>query len=248
MLNLLNLRRTLRQRLGAVVAALAASAGCCVCGLLMTFVLAPRQALQASSIARLPVMSAAEVAAAAPGDTLLITGVLADNAPLRAGSDLVVSTAEEWEVTLPNTEDTGESAPHGTWRSRPGLTPELTLEAGGQPLVLHAAESVQFSGALREEIVPGDSDLLASSQGTPVADGTLRYAGLANGDLTTVLGEKSSVGGVTPDHLFGGDRTGFEESQRQAAGGLLLSGLISLALAPVVLIGGVLAALFARRK
>jgi hypothetical protein len=53
---------------------------------------------------------------------------------------------------------------------------------------------------------------------------------------------------VTPDQLFGGARTGFELSLRQAAGGLLISGLISLALAPVVLIGGVLAALFARRK
>jgi hypothetical protein len=248
MLNLLNLRQALRQRLGAVVAALVGSAGCCVCGLLMTFVLAPRQALQASSIARLPVMSPADVSAADPGDTILITGVLAGNALLRADSELVVYTEAEWEVTVPNTEDSGESAPHGVWRSRRNQTPELTLEAGGQPLVLHAAESVQLSGALREESVPSDSDLLADDAGTPVADGTVRYAGLADGDLTTVLGEKSSVGGVTPEHLFGGDRTGFEESQRQAAGNFLIAGLFSLVMAPVVLIGGVLAALFARRR
>jgi hypothetical protein len=76
----------------------------------------------------------------------------------------------------------------------------------------------------------------------------MRYRGLADGDLATVLGEKSSVGGLTPEHLFAGDRTAFEASQRQAAGNFLAAGLFSLVLAPVVLVGGLLAALLGKRR
>ena len=46
----LNWRANLRHRLGAVVTAVGASAACCLCGLLLTFVYAPRQALRAAHV------------------------------------------------------------------------------------------------------------------------------------------------------------------------------------------------------
>lgn len=76
----LNLLTTLRQRLGAVLAAFAGSAACCICGALMAFVFAPGQALQAARVSRLPIMDAAAVDAASAGDAILITGVLIGNA------------------------------------------------------------------------------------------------------------------------------------------------------------------------
>jgi hypothetical protein len=244
----LPLRHTLRDRLGGVLAALAASAGCCVCGLVLTFVMAPRQGLQAASVARLPNMGPAEVAAADPGDTILISGVLAGNAPLLAGSDLVAYRIDEWQVTVTGGEDGGESKPFGRWQSHATTTPELVLETEGQPLQLLASSHVRLSGPLHEALVASDSALVADDAGEPRADGTLRYRGLANGDPVTVLGEKHAVGGIVPERLFLGDRTAFEASEQQAASNFLISGLASLALAPVVLIGGVLAAVLWRRR
>jgi hypothetical protein len=246
-LNLLNWRHALRQRLGAVVGAVAASAGCCLCGLFLTLVMAPRQALQAAGIARLPAMSAADVQAAAPDSRVLFTGVLADNTPLRAGSDLVVYAESEWEVTVPAPDDDGAAEPHGTWRSHAVTTPDLTVTVDGQPLLVYGAQAAQLSGALREELVPGEG-ATASDNGTPRPAGSVRYRGLANGALVTVLGRKSSAGGVGLEHLFGGDRTAFLASQQQAASNFLISGIFSIVLAPVVLVGGVLAALAWRRR
>jgi hypothetical protein len=245
---LMPLRNTLRQRLSAVLAVCAASAGCCLCGLVLTFVMAPRQALRSTSIARLPVMAPADVTAAAAGDTVLITGVLDGNAPLRSGSDLVAYTVAEWEVTVTGGEDGGESEPRGRWQSRQTETPALSLLVDGQAVALLPASGVRLSGPLHEEVVPGDSRLQADDAGQPVADGTLRYRGLADGDLTTVLGEKASAGGVTPEDLFAGDRAAFEVSQRQAASNFLIGGIASLVMAPIVLVGGLLAAVLGRRR
>src|SRR5688572_26725947 len=225
MLNLLNWRQGLRQRLNAVVAAVAASAGCCLCGFVMTFVMAPRQALHASSIARLPSMGAAEVAAAAPGDTILVTGVLAGNSPARAGSDLVAYTVDEWEVTLPDAEDSPDAPPRGAWKPHETEPAALTLEVDGQPLELLAVTGVRIDGALHEELVPGDSQIVADDSGEARPDGTLRYRGLADGDLATVLGDKAATGGVTPEELFAGGRTAIEASQRAAASNILSSGI-----------------------
>ena len=76
-------------------------------------------------------------------------------------------------------------------------------------------------------------------------DGTRRYRGLCDGDLVTVLGRKSTNGGVLPEHFFGGDHLQFVESQRQAASGLLfMAGLCMMAFAPLLLIGGLLFVLF----
>jgi hypothetical protein len=105
-----------------------------------------------------------------------------------------------------------------------------------------------LSGALRQELAPAESGLVADDNGTPLPDGSLRYRGLADGDLVTVLGRKSSAQGVALEHLFGGDRSAFEASQRQAASNFLVAGIFSMVMAPVVGVGGVLAALLSRRR
>jgi hypothetical protein len=243
----INLLATLRQRLGAVLGAFGAAAACCACGALMTFVLAPGQAARAFNVSRMPVMDAAAVQAAAPGQAVLITGRLAGNPPALPGKDLVVYKVEQWTVRVSEGE-TGNREPSGRWESAGRSAPDLNLEVGGQPLQLLAATSVQLSGSLREELEPGGGDLTANYQGQPLADGSRRYEGLADGDLTTVLGQKAASGGVLPEHLYGGDRVAFEASQRQAASGLFGAGICAMAMAPVILVLGLLGAIFYRRR
>ncbi len=244
----INVVATLRRRLNAVMGAFAAAAACCVCGALMTFVFAPGQALQAFRISRMPVMDAASVIAATPGDPVLVTGVLAGNAPVLDGYDLVAYRLDEWQVGVSQDED-GNDTSSGRWESRPALVPALTLELGGQPVSIEPSSIARLGGDLAELIVEGPGP--ASDEdfdGRDLPDGTLRYQGLEDGDLTTVLGEKAASGGIVPSQLYGGDRAAFEESERQAASGLLFAGLCAMALSPVVLIGGILAALFGRRR
>jgi len=109
---------------------------------------------------------------------------------------------------------------------------------------LEKTSSARLSGNLHIQMVKGNSPHQAEYEGERLPDGTKRYRGLFDGDLVTVLGKKSANGGVLPEHIFGGDRLQFEESQRQAASGLLISGLCMIALAPLLLIGGLLFALF----
>src|SRR6059036_3211045 len=101
MLNLFNLNPLgiLRRRLAGVFGAFAFSACCCLGGVLMAFVAAPRQALQAYHISHLRQMNAASVAAAAPGAEILITGVLGGSPPATASPGLLAYTDEQWRVS-----------------------------------------------------------------------------------------------------------------------------------------------------
>jgi len=238
----------LRRRLGAVAAAFAGAAACCLCGAYMAFVAAPGQALTAAGISRLPVMDAAAVAAAAPGRTVLISGLLAGNPPLLEGMDFVAYSEEEWSVTVPPSDEDSSSEPHGDWKATRLVVPELSLSVNGQAVAIHAAESVQLSGPLREKLVRSNSRVQAKYENELLPDGTRRYRGLADGDLASVLGKKAAAGGVTPEQVFAGDRAAFEASQREAASNLLIGGIASMIAAPVVLVGGVLGALFWRRR
>jgi hypothetical protein len=118
----------------------------------------------------------------------------------------------------------------------------------GQPITVQTAAEGRLGGALSVVIVEGRGPASDDFDGLELPDGTLRYQGLEDGDLTTVLGEKAASGGILPSQLYSGDRVAFEESERQAASGLLFSGLCAMALAPVVLVGGLLAAILGRRR
>jgi hypothetical protein len=244
----INVIATLRQRIGAVLGAFGASAACCLCGAVTAFVLAPGQAVRAFNVSRLPQMDAAAVEAAAPGDTILITGVLSGNTPQLPNSSLVVYEVEEWKVTVTEGGEDSEESRTGRWQKIEIFAPELALDMNGQTVQVRVAELFTLSGSLHEELAPSDSAIVATYEGQPLGDGSRRYKGLVDGDLTTVLGQKAAAGGVLPQHIFGGDRVAFEASQQQAASGLLFSGICAMALSPVVLALGLLGAIFYRRR
>ena len=241
--------RTIRERIGAAIGVFAISFVCCLVGVGMTFFLAPRQAMQANRISNLPVVSLADVEAATTGDTVLITGVVNGTPPHPEIVNFVAYAGEKWVVTVPdpNELDSTTSEPTGSWESFPTVLPDLFLEMEGQLVPIHAASTARLDGALHELTVPGASTLSAKDGVEPITDGTIRYHGLDNGVLTTVLGVKASDEGVTPEQIFAGDRAAFEESQHQAASGFLISGICMFILAPLVLFGGLTWVVFKRR-
>ena len=64
----MNIVQRAKDRLGGVIAAVVAGIVFCCCGALMTFYLAPSQALDANRIKNLPQMDATYVLTAAPGE------------------------------------------------------------------------------------------------------------------------------------------------------------------------------------
>jgi len=215
----------------------------------MTFVLAPNQAIQANRISHLPAMSVADVGTATAGETILITGAISGTPPNPEIVEFIAYAGEKWIVTIPSDSDPdGSSEPFGSWKHIPTVVPELSLEMDSQLVPIHTANNVRLYGALHELVIPGDSTLSANYEGKPVSDGTIRYHGLDNGAITTVLGKKAANGGVDPEQIFAGDRAAFENSQRQATSGFLISGIFSFIMAPIVLVGGLLAVLFWRRR
>ncbi len=240
-----NFLSSVRQRIRSILAIMAISALCLLCGGLMAFGFAPAQAIQAYRVSRLPVTEeAAQVAAAQPGEELLFTGTLKGNAPLLDRFDFVAYSAEEWKVTLPSNDARVSSEPIGHWESAETVIPALTLELNGQPVSLLKASSARLSGDLHVQMVKGTGPHQAEYEGELLPDGSKRYRGLFDGDLVTVLGKKSATGGVLPEHIFAGDRLQLEEAQRQAASGLFISGLCLMASTPLFLVGGLLFTLF----
>lgn len=150
-------------------------------------------------------------------------------------------------MTVPTDDADGQGQPHGLWKSVETVVPDLSLDLSGQSVAVRGTSSARLLGPLRETTVPGDGPT-ATYEGKPVPAGTRRYRGLTNGDLATLLGKKEATGGVIPEQLFAGDRGTFETSQRQAASGLLISGICSIMLSPIVLVGGLLGAIFWRRR
>jgi hypothetical protein len=233
-----------RQHIRSVLVITAISFLSLLCGGLMAFGLAPAQAIEAYRISRLPVTEdAAQVAEAQPGEELLFTGILNDNPPLLDGFDYVAYSVEEWKVTLPS-DDSGDSDPSGHWETVELVVPALTVELTGQPVLLQETAGSHLSGNLHIQVIRGTGPNQADYEGELLPEGTKRYHGLFDGDLVTVLGNKSATDSVLPKHIFAGDRTQFEEAQRQAASGLFISGLCLMTLSPIILVGGLLFRLF----
>ena len=72
--------------------------------------------------------------------------------------------------------------------------------------------------------------------------------GFSNGDVVTVVGHKASTGDVTPDRIFGGDRVQLIENIRSGAQTMFAIGIGMMICSPIVLIMGVVGALFGRRS
>ena len=243
----MNIVQRAKDRVGGVIAAVFAAIVFCCCGAMMTFYLAPQQAIEANRIKNAPQMDAAYVFNANPGDDLLVSGKLVDNQPVLADQEFVAYRLERWDVTVSRDND-GETSTSGSWTQVEIQSPLLTIEVTGQVLDLLASDDAAISGRLRELIVPGEGENTAKDGTSEVRDGTLRYQGFFDGDVITVLGVKASTGGIIPDHLYAGDRVEFEQSQADAARGLLFGGILMMTCAPLVLVGGGAAALFGRSR
>lgn len=246
----MNIVLNLRPRLNRIVAAAIGAFFVGLCGALLAFVLSPQQALQARRIERLPSMTAEDLAAAAPGDDVLLTGRLEDN-PVVAPDGFVAYTRERWQISqsTPGSQSGSPSAtPGGRWETVERVVPDLALSVGGRTVSILRADGVALSGALHERLVRATSSQKAGYDGQLLAEGSERLRGFYNGDLVTVLGNRASTGDVIPDELFAGDRVAFVAQKKSAARGLFVGGLCLMGLAPVVLVGGVLAGLFGRRR
>lgn len=244
----LGLWRGARSRLQRAAAASVVAVSVFACGLLLVLVLSPVQAVKAWRVSRLPQMDAASVEQVAPGETVIVTGRLADNPSQWEEGGLVAYEMEEWSVTVPTPspgdDDTGE--PHGSWVSRERVIPDLNLDLGGEEVHILSNPDARLSGARHETLIPGQG-VAAQDFDEPLPGGTRRYRGLTNGDLVTVLGKKASTDGIIPEEIFGGDRISYEAYLRQTASGLLTMGLCLMGVAPLILVGGLLAALFGKR-
>lgn len=237
----------LRRRGGCIVMAMALSFACCGCGSLLTFVLAPRQALKAAQVSSIPQMDLVDVQAAAPGTPVLITGTLSGNDPALPDGGLVAYVEETWEVNETRSGRQTKTKAVGHWQKAGTVVPDLTLTFGEQSIGLLAADHVALSGRLHEVIVDGTGPFEADDAGIPRPAGTQRFRGLKDGDRTTVLGQKSSDGGIIPEALYAGDRVAFEASQHQATSGLFVAGVTTLFFSPLVFFVGLGFAVFGRR-
>ncbi len=219
-------RRIRRPQKVSLVAALFASLVLC-CGLLSAFVLAPQRMYLSWRISRIPQMNAADVAAAAPGTDVLVTGFLEGNRP--AEHDFVTYTLERWQV---KTNADGES--YGKWVDAEGYFPDLRLLVDGEAVRIQGTAEVTLLGDVHVVMDEGGTGRRLPLDAIHMADGTLRYHGLRDGDRVTVLGRKAASGGIVPSRLYAGDRAAFEEFERAGAKGLFLAGLVVMALSPLV--------------
>ena len=243
-----NIFTTLQNRMSAVIAAVGASALVCLCGALMTFVLAPQQALKAYRVSRLPLMDAPYVASAAPDSEILVTGYLQGSQAAPDLQDFIAYSKDRWEVSLSQEGQGTESAPSGSWRHEETVVPTLTLDMDGTPVTIHSSSYASLGGNLHETIIDGTGSLQARDGERLLRDGALRYRGFYNGDQVTVFGTKDTNGTIIPADIFAGDRASYETYQKQAAGFLFFGGIAMLVCSPVVLVLGVLGAMFGRRR
>ena len=236
---------SLRKRMGRVIGTGIGALFLLGCGLIFTLLLAPRQKLEALRIERLPTLDAEDVGGVSPGEELMVTGyVRGDSLP--EVDQFVAYEVEEWVVTPPDPA-TPDAEPEGEWVTDQEEIPPLALRIKGETVGLLAGENVRLSGSLHEKLILSENNQTATNEDGLLPGGSLRYKGLYDGDLVTVWGKKASNGDILPEEYFAGDRVAFEESKHSAAQGLLIGGICMLTLAPVVLTGGILSALFSRR-
>jgi hypothetical protein len=240
------LLRNIQQRIGSAIAAIIAAIGFLLCGAIMAFVVSPQQAAEWRRIEKLPVLDAASYAAAETGSQVAVTGTLDGNAPLTEDG-MVAYIRARWDVE-PADPDVEDDQPDGTWNTAEVAAPALILAIDGGSISTLPADSPTFGGSQHEQIVPGESTLVADDNGQSLPDGTLRTRGFMDGDLVTVVGQKGSTGDVAPTRLFGGDRVQLVENIRSGARAAFSIGIGLMICSPFVLVGGILAGLFGRRR
>lgn len=237
----------IRERIQAVIGLVIGTFLMFVCGGLLAFVISPQQALEWRRIDDLPVLDANGVAAAAVGEEIVVTGILAGNDPL-TNEGYVAYELDEWKVDPPSDEDDDYD---GSWRYVERMVPALTLDIAGQNIQTTANNNASLDGAnLHENLQDGTGGQRAkdSSSGQVLSEGALRWQGFKDGDLVTVVGKKTSTGDVTPNRLFAGDKVQLVEHIRSGARAAFIFGIACMVGAPFMFILGLFGIAFGRRR
>jgi len=239
--------RGVRNRISSAVAAGIAAVFMLICGAIMAFVISPQQALEWRRVQSLPELDAAAFAATASGEAVAITGTLEGNEP--AGeNDLVAFYRDNWNVETPDPAEDEATEPSGTWVRTETVVPPLNIAVSGGTVTTLSASSPNFGGNLHESRVLGEGPETANDGDEELPEGTVRTRGFKNGDLITVVGDKGSSGDLAPKRLYGGDRVQLVENIRAGARAAFVAGIAMMICAPIVLVFGVLAGLFGRRR
>ncbi len=234
----------IRERIGAATAAVIGAVCFLILGAVMAFVISPKQAVEWRRIQNLPELTASSFAGAPTGEEVAITGTLEDNAPLNV-YEHVAYTVEEWRVDPPDDED---STTDGSWSTIETTVPELSISISGGTISTTGVNSVTFGGSLDEVIDEAYSVQTAKYDGRELGEGSLRIKGFRNGNLVTVVGKKASTGDLIPERLFAGDRVQLVDSIHASARTTFIIGIVMMVISPLVLVGGILAAAFGRRR
>lgn len=245
----MRLLENIRGRIGAAVGVGVVSICFLISGAAMAFWLSPQQALEWRRIEGLPELDAVAYAAVTTGEDVAVTGTLIDN-PTQTEEGLVAYIQEEWDVSTPSSSDSdSDSEPSGSWKTIDTVVPALTLSVAGGSIKTVAASSVNLGGDMHATAIKrGRGSEQADYEGQLLPEGSTRMQGFTNGDLVTVVGKKASTGDLIPDRLFGGDRVQLVENIRSSARTLFTIGIVMMICSPLVLVVGVLGALFSRRR
>ena len=174
-------------------------------------------------LSHLPPMDAADVLAASTGEAVLTSGRLDGNLPAAHG--FVLYASERWEVT---TDSDGHDT--GQWVDAEGYFPDLRLSVEGQTVLIQGNPDVILLGDVRLETYSKGSSLPMGIVHPP--EGALRYRGLRDGELVTVLGRKSDSDSIKPSRLFLGDLETARTWQWESCRNFLLAALLLLIVAP----------------
>ena len=238
--------RNIRDRIGSAFAGAIAAVFFLICGAVLAFVISPQQALEWRRIQGLPELDAASYAATATGEAVAITGTLAGNEMLTQDG-LAAFYREVWEVEPPDP-DVEDDEPEGSWERFETVVPALTLEVSGGSVTTLSASSPTFGGSLHETVQEGTGPTAEGFGEEWHAEGSIRTSGFKDGDLITAVGHKGSTGDLAPDRLFGGDRVQLVQEIRTGARVTFGIGIGMMVCSPLVLVVGVLAGLFGKRK
>ena len=218
----------------------------------MAFVISPQQAVEWRRINNLPELDVNSFQAVASGEELAVTGRLEGN-PLLTEEGLVAYVSERWDV------DPGEQAeddsepdePSGSWNEIETVAPALAIAINGGGVTTVTVTDVTTGGIMMTTPIEqgkGSGSLAADFEGVVVLDGSTRERGYRNGDLITIVGRKTSTGEILPERFYGGDRVALVEEIRQGARFLFMFGIASMICAPIILVIGILSALFGRSQ
>ncbi len=243
----MNLFRGIQERVSGAVFGGIAGVGMFLCGALLAFVISPQQALEWRRIQSLPELDANGIQAASSGQEIAMSGYLAGNSALTEDG-LVAYQKHQWAVRTSTTDDGETTTPSGSWESLETNIPVLNVNVSGGTVSTVAATSVKLGGSYQESIEQGSSAVTADYDGSPLPEGSIRTQGFRDGDLVTIVGNKSSVGGVTPDRIFGGDRNQLVEDIRGGARALFASGVGMMICAPILATAIIVGSIFGRRR